>query len=121
MTSVEHDPLRYRTFWPRLGAVFLDAGADIEQPLTGRHLIQPTDLIPQQTKELDLHLVEPFNQVVDLAWHGHADAMNHLKPLEDPPPGRPRRRLVDLVRHRLPLARQLVAPAALRHGRDQQS
>ncbi len=89
--------------------------ADIEQPLTGRHLIQPTDLIPQQTKELDLHLVEPFNQVVDLAWHGHADAMNPLKPLEDPPPGRPRRRLVDLVRHRLPLARQWVARAALRH------
>ena len=67
-----------------------------------------------------MHLVEPFNQVVDLAWHGHADAMNPLKPLEDPPPGRPRRRLVDLVRHRLPLARQLVAPAALRHGIDQQ-
>jgi uncharacterized RDD family membrane protein YckC len=27
MTSVEHDYLRYRTFWPRLGAVFLDAAA----------------------------------------------------------------------------------------------
>src|SRR5882724_4377863 len=110
MTSVEHDPLRYRTFWPRLGAVFLDAGADIEQPLTGRHLIQPTDLFPKQAKEFGLPFVQPCNQVVDLAWHGHADAMNPLKPLADPPQGRPRSRLVDLVRHRLPLARQLVAP-----------
>jgi hypothetical protein len=93
---------------------------DIEQPLTGRNLIKPTDLIPKQAKEFDLHLVEPFNQVVDLAWHGHADAMNPLKPLEDPTQGRPRSRLVDLVRHRLPLARQLVAHAALRHGIDQQ-
>ena len=65
-------------------------------------------------------LTTPFNKVVDLAWHGQADAMNPLQQLEDPPQGRPRRRLVDLVRHRFPLARQLVAQAALRHGIDQQ-
>jgi integrase len=59
-------------------------------------------------------------QVMDLAWHAHADPMNPLKPLEDPTQGRPRRRLVDLVRHRPPLARHLVAQAALCHGIDQQ-
>ena len=46
--------------------------------------------------------------------------MNRLKQVEDPPQGRPRRRAADLVRHRLPLARPLVAHAALRHGIDQQ-
>ena len=81
-------------------------------------MIQPTDLFPKQAKDFDLHLVQPFNQVVNLAWHGHADAMNPLKQLEDPTQGRPRRRLVDLVRHCLPLARQLVAQAALRYGID---
>jgi len=64
-------------------------------------------------------LVQPVKAVVDLAWPGHADAMPPLTPWEDPPQGRPRSRLVDLVRHRLPLARQGVAPAAWRHGIDQ--
>ena len=57
---------------------------DIEQPLTGRNLIKPTDLFPKQAKDFDLHLVQPFNQVVNLALHGHADAMNPFKQLEDP-------------------------------------
>ena len=95
------------------------AMTDIEQPLTGRNLIQPTDLFPKQAQDFHVHLVQPFNEVVDLAWHGQADAMNPLQQVEDPPQGRPRRRLVDLVRHRFPLARQLVAQAALRHGIDQ--
>jgi hypothetical protein len=30
---------------------------DIEQPLTGRNLIKPTDLFPKQAKDFDLHLV----------------------------------------------------------------
>jgi hypothetical protein len=98
----------------------MEGPADIEQPLTGRYLIKPTDLIPKHTKAFDVPLVEPFHQVVDLAWHGHADAMTPLKPWEDPTPGRPRRRLVALVRHRLPLARPWVVHAALRHGIDQQ-
>ena len=79
--------------------------SDIEQPLTGRNLIKPTDLFPKQAKDFDLHLVEAFNQVVDLALHGHADAMNPFEQLEDPTQGRPLRRLVDLVRYRLVLTR----------------
>jgi len=49
---------------------------DIEQPLTRRNLIKPTDLFPKQAKDFDLYLVQPFNEVVQLALHGHADAMN---------------------------------------------
>jgi hypothetical protein len=51
-------------------------GSDIEQPLTRRNLIKPTDLFPKQAKDFDLYLVQPFNEVVQLALHGHADAMN---------------------------------------------
>src|SRR5438105_15109944 len=76
---------------------------DIEQPLTGRNLIKPTDLFPEQTHDFDLHLIQPFNQVVPLALDGHTDTMNPFEQLEDPTQGRPRRRLVDLVRHRLAL------------------
>ena len=53
-----------------------NTGADIEQPLTRRNLIKPTDLFPKQAKDFDLYLVQPFNEVVQLALHGHADAMN---------------------------------------------
>ena len=52
------------------------ARTDIEQPLTRRNLIKPTDLFPKQAKDFDLYLVQPFNEVVQLALHGHADAMN---------------------------------------------
>src|SRR4051812_47246172 len=71
--------------------------SDIEQPLTGRNLIKPTDLFPKQTQDFDLHLLQPFNQVVPLALDGHTDTMNPFEQLEDPTQGRPRRRLVDLV------------------------
>ena len=59
-----------------------DVVSDIEQPLSGRNLIKPTDLLPKHAKELELPLVEPFNQVVDLAWHGPTAAMNRLKQVE---------------------------------------
>jgi hypothetical protein len=38
--------------------------SDIEQPLTRRNLIKPTDLFPKQAKDFDLYLVQPFNEVV---------------------------------------------------------
>jgi hypothetical protein len=67
-----------------------------------------------------LHLVEPFNQVMDLALYGHADAMNAFEQLEDPPQSRPLRRLVDWVRYRLVLQGSWLAPSALRHRIHQQ-
>ena len=50
--------------------------ADIEQPLTRGNLIKPADLFPKQAQDFDLHIVETFNQVVDLALNYHADAVN---------------------------------------------
>jgi hypothetical protein len=93
---------------------------DIEQPLTRRNLIKPTDLFPKQAKDFDLHLAEPFNQVVHMALHGYADAVNPFEQLENPTQGWPLRRLVELVRHGLGLVRQVLAQSALRHGLDQQ-
>src|SRR5436305_14501961 len=68
-------PIEYPYRWPVCGTELLvneaiiDAGigmakfqndyypADIEQPLTGRNLIKPTDLFPKQTQDFDLHLI----------------------------------------------------------------
>src|SRR5262245_23960189 len=58
--------------------------SDIEQALTGRNLIKPTDLLPKQAKDFDLHCAEPFNQVMDLALLDHANPMNPFEQLEDP-------------------------------------
>ena len=58
--------------------------ADIEQPLTGRNLIKPTDLVPKQAQDCDLYLVEAFDQVMDFALHSHADAMNPLRAVGRP-------------------------------------
>jgi hypothetical protein len=65
-------------------------------------------------------LGEAFKQVVDLTLHSHANARHPFEPLEDPTPGRPLRRLVDLVWYRLVLTRSWLAQSTLRHGRDQQ-
>ena len=61
------------------------------------------DLLSKQTKDFDLHLIEAFNEVMHLALHGYADAMNAFEQLEDPTQSRSLRRLVDLVRYRLVL------------------
>jgi len=41
-------------------------------------------MLPKQPKDFDLHLVETFNEVVNLILHDHADPMN---PFEDPQEG----------------------------------
>jgi hypothetical protein len=61
-------------------------------------LIKLTDLFPKQAKDFQLHLIEPFDQVMDGALHGHADPMNPFEELEDPTQGGPLSRLVDLIR-----------------------
>ena len=60
-------------------------------------MIKPTDLFPKQAKDFHLHLVEPFNQIMDRALDGHADTMNPFEELEHPTQGWPRGRLVDLT------------------------
>jgi hypothetical protein len=61
-------------------------------------LIYPTDFLPEQAKDFNLHLIEPFNQVLNLALHRHSHAVNAFQQLEDPTSGRPLRGLVDLIR-----------------------
>src|SRR6516164_3705316 len=70
---------------------------DIEQPLTRRNLIKPTNCFPKQAKDFNLHVVKTFNEVVDLALHRHADAVNPFQELEHPTQGWPLGWLVDLV------------------------
>ena len=84
--------------------------------LTGSHLIQLTNLFPKQAKDFDLHLVEPFNQVMGLVLHSHADPMNPVEALEDPTQGWPLSRLVDLMGYGVVLTDQLPAQSALGHG-----
>jgi hypothetical protein len=50
--------------------------------------------------------------------HRHPDTVNAFQELENPPQGRRRGRLVDLVRHGLMVLGSLLAQSALRHGVD---
>src|SRR5215831_12647246 len=94
--------------------------SDIEQPLTRRNLIKPTNCFPKQAKDFNLHVVKTFNEVVDLALHRHADAVNPFQELEHPTQGWPLGWLVDLVGEHLLLTRQLLAQSALHHRIDEQ-
>jgi hypothetical protein len=49
---------------------------DIDQPLTRRNLINLAHFLPKQPEDFDLHLVETFNQVVNLILHKKADPVN---------------------------------------------
>jgi len=70
---------------------------DIEQPLTRGNLINLAHCFPKQPKDFDLHLIETFNEVVNLILHDHADPVNPFKQLEDPTSGRPLSQLIDLI------------------------
>jgi len=60
------------------------AVADIEQPLTQRNLINLAHILSKQSKDVDLHLVETFNEVVNLTVYAHPDPMNPFEQLENP-------------------------------------
>ena len=83
-------------------------------------MIKPANCFPTQAKDFNLHVVETYNEVLELAWHRHADAVNPFQELEHPTQGGPLGWVVDLVGERLVLTRQLLAPSALRHRIDQQ-
>jgi hypothetical protein len=57
---------------------------DIEQPLTRRNLINLACILPKQPKDFDLHLVETFNEVMNLILHDQADPVNPFEQLEHP-------------------------------------
>src|SRR5436309_4673107 len=58
--------------------------SDIEQPLTRRNLINLAHILPKQSKDFDLHLVETFNEVMYLTLYTHPNPMNPFKQLENP-------------------------------------
>jgi hypothetical protein len=57
---------------------------DIEQPLTERNLINLAHILPKQAQDVDLHLVETFNEVVKLTLYAHPHPMNSFEQLEYP-------------------------------------
>jgi hypothetical protein len=50
--------------------------------------------------------MQTVDQVVNVTWHDHADAMHAFQKVEDPPPGRPLRGLMQVVRPGLMSSRQ---------------
>jgi hypothetical protein len=64
--------------------IFFSLLTDIEQPLTQRNLINLAHILPKQSKDVDLHLVETFNEVVNLTVYAHPDPMNPFEQLENP-------------------------------------
>jgi len=64
---------------------------------TGRYWIQPTDAFPKQAQDVDLHLAEAFEQVVNLTLHCHTDAGHACRLVKRPTQGRPLRGLMHVV------------------------
>jgi hypothetical protein len=58
-------------------------------------------------KYFDLHLVQVFGEVMDLALRGHADTVNPFEQLEAPPQVGPPRRLREVLRYRVTVLRSL--------------
>jgi hypothetical protein len=87
--------------------------------LAGRNSIKTADLMAKQPEELDLHVIEAFNESMNLRLHGHPHTVNAFPQLDDPPEGWRRCGLIDLVWHGLLVRGQLRSKAALRHGVEQ--
>jgi hypothetical protein len=47
-------------------------------------LIKIADLFPKQTEDVDLHVVEAFDEIMNLTLPPHSDAVNAFQQLEDP-------------------------------------
>jgi hypothetical protein len=52
--------------------------------LSGRNLIKTADLLSKQTEDVDLHIVETFNEIMHLPLYRHSDAVNAFQQLENP-------------------------------------
>ena len=83
-------------------------------------MIKTATLFPKQTKDVDLHVIESFKEIMHLTVYGHPNAVNAFQQLEDPTSGWRRGGVVDLVRHRLVVVGQVLAQSALCHRVDQQ-
>jgi hypothetical protein len=79
-------------------------------------VIQLTDLVPKQAKDVGLYRAQPVNAVMDRAVPGEADAMHPVAPVAHPPHGRTRSRLGALVGDGLVVACPWLTPATWRHS-----
>ena len=68
------------------------------------------DLVPKQTQNVDLHVGETCDAIMHVTLYRYPDTVNAVQELEDPPQGRRRGRLVDVVRHGRVMARPLNPP-----------
>jgi hypothetical protein len=68
--------------------VSLKAGLFTYKPtlstLSGRNLIKTADLFSKQAEDFDLHIVEAFDEIMNLTLYRHADAVNAFQQLEHP-------------------------------------
>jgi hypothetical protein len=47
-------------------------------------VIKTTNLLPKQTKDFDLQVVESFDEIVHLTLYGHPNTVNAFQEREDP-------------------------------------
>jgi len=83
-------------------------------------LIKTTDPFSKQAQDFDLHVVQAFDEGVNLALDGDPDTVHPFQQLEKPTEGRTGGRLVDWVRHGVVLSGSVLAHATLRHRIDAQ-
>ena len=62
-------------------------------------MIKPANRFPKPTKDVELHIVEAFNEIIHLSLDGHPNAVHACQELEDPAYGWRRGGVVDGVRH----------------------
>jgi hypothetical protein len=74
--------------------------------------------LPKQTKDIALHVLEAFNELMHLSADGHPNAGNAFQELEDLASGWRRAELVDVVRHGFLVIGQWQAQSALYHRID---
>jgi hypothetical protein len=81
-------------------------------------LIKTANRFSKQTKDVDLHIVEAFNEIMHLRLDGHPNTVKAFQELEDPASGWRRGGLVDVVRHGFLVMGQWLAQSALCHRID---
>src|SRR2546430_2169518 len=85
-----------KKIWTRIGAVWPNKsgkGFNLSwdptlSTLSGRNLIKTADLFSKQAEDVDLHIVETFNEIMHLPLYRHSDAVNAFQQLENPTQGR---------------------------------
>lgn len=88
--------------------------------LCGRNMIKTANVFSKHAEDVALHVVEAFDEIVNLILYRHSHTVHACQPWENPSEGRGRWGWVDVVRYRLVVACSWLAQSALRHRVDQQ-